>query len=312
MEPVMYVKSLPLCFFAASCVALPTQAEEIAMLQPVEAIGTDAFLQRCETWDKWDKPAPPFQIHGNTHYVGTCGISAILVTGDDGHILLDSGVEVATPLVLENIRKLGFDSTDIDYVLMSHEHFDHVAGHAAIAEATGAKVVASARAKPVLESGVVASDDPQVESNHPQMAPVKVDLVVSHGDIVALGGITITAHATPGHTPGALSWSWTSCDASAADQSCRDFAYVDSLSPVSADSYRFIDHPRTVAAFRQSIETVAALPCDEILTPHPSSSNMIERLRSGKVGDGSQCQNYASAIERRLNARLEREAGGDQ
>ena len=141
------------------------------------------------------------------------------------------------------------------------------------------------------------------------MAPVKVDLVVSHGDPVTLGGITITAHATPGHTPGALSWSWTSCDASAADQSCRDFAYVDSLSPVSADSYRFTDHPKTVVAFRQSIETVAALPCDKILTPHPSSSNMIKRLRSGEVGDGNQCKNYARAIERRLDARLEREAG---
>ncbi len=305
----MYVKSLPLCLLAASCVALPTQAEETATLQPAEGGGKDAFLQSCETWDEWDKTAPPFQIHGNTYYVGTCGISAILVTGDDGYILLDSGVEGAAPSVLENIRKLGFDPADIGYILMSHEHFDHVAGHAAAVETTGARVVASARAKPVLESGIVASDDPQAESNHPAMAPVKVDLVVSHGDPVTLGGITITAHATPGHTPGALSWSWTSCDASAADQSCRDFAYVDSLSPVSADSYRFTDHPQTIAAFRQSIETVAALPCDKILTPHPSSSNMIKRLRAGEVGDGNQCKNYARAIERRLDARLEREAG---
>lgn len=267
-----------------------------------------AFLDECETWDEWDKPAPPFQIMGNSFYVGTCGISSILVTGPDGHVLIDSGVPAAAPLVLANIRELGFDPKDVRYILMSHEHFDHVGAHAALAEATGAKIVASPSAKPVLESGQVAANDPQAASNHPAMAPVRVDKIVTDGEVLRLGDKEFTAHLTPGHSPGAMSWTWYSCSLPFEPPVCRRIAYVDSLSAVSADDYRFSDHPQYVAWFRDSIDKVRFLPCDYIVTPHPSASGMIERMKVGSYEEPGPCQRYADALSGKLDERLAREA----
>lgn len=266
------------------------------------------FHEACDAWDEWDKPARPFQLMGNSWYVGTCGISAILITGEEGHILIDTGVEAAAPQVLANISALGFDPKDVRFILMSHEHFDHVAGHAALKAATGARVVASQSAAPVLESGLVAEVDPQAASGHPRMPPVDVDRVVADGAVLEFGNLELMAHATPGHTPGALSWTWTSCSLPNEPPVCRRMAYVDSLSAVSADGYRFTDHPEVVASFRSSIDTVRFLPCDLLVTPHPSSSQLIERLREGTLGTPGECARYAEGLTRRLEARLAKEA----
>ena len=274
------------------------------------AAGQQAFLDTCKDWDEWDKPAPPFRIHGSTFYVGTCGISAILVTGEEGHILLDTGVEAAVPEVLSNIRELGFDPKDIRYILMSHEHYDHVGGHAAMVEATGAQVVASQAAAPVLESGTVAEDDPQHGAGHPRMAPVKVSRIVADGDIVTLGNLGLVAHTTPGHSPGALSWSWWTCSLPGEPPVCSRVAYIDSLSAVSADDYRFTDHPDAVRAFRASIDKARMVNCDFLVTPHPSASSMLERLGSENgLLMTSGCGSYADAADKKLDERLAREAG---
>ncbi|UOR14694.1 subclass B3 metallo-beta-lactamase [Qipengyuania aquimaris] len=301
--------ALPLVLMLGACANAHTGGSDpVPSAQSEPQVPEERFVEACEKWDDWDKPARPFRLMGNSWYVGTCGISAILVTSDEGHILLDSGVEAAAPQVLASIRSLGFDPSDIRYILMSHEHFDHVAGHAAIAEATGAEIVASERAAPVLESGKVASDDPQANSGHPVMAPVEVSRIVADGDVVELGNLRITAHTTPGHTPGALSWTWWSCTPPDQPPVCSRMAYVDSLSAVSADDYRFTDHPEAVAAFRTSIDKVRFLPCDILTTPHPSSSNMIERWREGTYGKPGECQRYADALSKRLGERLAKEA----
>ena len=86
------------------------------------------WVNSCTDWDDWDKAGPPYQIYGNTYYVGTCGISAILVTGDKGHILIDGATEAGADVIANNIRSLGFALSDIKLLLQSHEHFDHVAG----------------------------------------------------------------------------------------------------------------------------------------------------------------------------------------
>ena len=310
---------LPLVFVLglAGCTASASVDNEVPTTAPAPTVELDpkmlyekklAFLDTCKAWDEWDKPAPPFQIMGNSFYVGTCGISAILVTTEEGHVLLDSGVPAAAPLVLANIRELGFDPKDVRYILMSHEHFDHVGAHAALAEATGAQVVASPRAKAVLESGKVAADDPQATSGHPDMTPVKVDKVMNDGEILRLGDREFTAHLTPGHSPGAMSWNWYSCSLPFEPPVCRRIAYVDSLSAVSADDYRFSDHPHYVAAFRDSIDKVRFLPCDYIVTPHPSASGMLKAMKDGSYGEPGPCQRYADALTERLDARLAKEA----
>ena len=121
---------------------------------------------------------------------------------------------------------------------------------------------------------------------------------------VRLGNLMLTAMTTPGHTPGALSWRWVSCDGGV----CRTIVYADSLSPVSGPKYRFSDHPAYVAAYRASIAKMAASPCEILLTPHPSASHMRERLAHGKpLLDPSACKDYAADLTAKLDERLAKE-----
>jgi metallo-beta-lactamase class B len=266
-----------------------------------------AFARECAGRDGWDEPAPPVRIHGNTYYVGTCGITALLLTSRDGHVLIDSGTEAGADLVAANIRRLGFKPTDVKYIVHSHEHHDHVGGFARMQALTGADVIASAGAAPVLRTGMIPASDPQF-GILPRMAPVTVARVVKSGDTVRLGGILLNAVETPGHTAGALSWQWVSCDGGV----CRTMVYADSLSPVSRDGYKFSAHPELVASFRASFAKVAALECDILLTPHPSASNMTARFAGGAAAlfDPAGCKTYAAAKAKGLDERLAKEAAG--
>lgn len=261
------------------------------------------WVAACEDWDEWDKPGPPFRIHANSFYVGTCGIAAILVTAPQGHVLIDSGTEAGSETVLANVARLGFDPQDIAVLLSSHEHFDHVGGAALIQRKTGAKLYASAPAAAVLASGRASGDDPQAGMHDP-MAPASVHRILAPGETVEVGPLRLTMIATPGHTPGAVSWQWQSCDGA----DCRSIVYADSLSPVSADDYRFSDHAAYLAAYRAGLDDLAALDCDILLTPHPSASQMRERLAAGDLADANACKAYAASIDARIDERLAKEA----
>ena len=305
----MFARLLSMLLLAGCAATTPPDTVSMPSLAAANLSGA-SFSESCEDWDEWDKAAPPFRILGDSWYVGTCGIAAILVASPQGHVLIDSGTEAGGELILANLRRIGVDPEDVRYILASHEHFDHVGGHAILAKATGAQIIASPPAAPVLESGMVSDEDPQADADHPAMAPVKVDRIIQDGETLTLGDIAITAHATPGHTPGAMSYTWTACASDDEPPACRRIAYVDSLSPVSADSYRFSDHPQTIAAFRTSISKVSQLPCDELLTPHPSASSLIEKLRDGTLGSPGQCQRYAGALTSALDKRLSKERAG--
>ena len=272
---------------------------------PIESAGP-RWVAACDGSDDWTKPAPPVRIHANTYLVGTCGISSILVVGSDGDILIDGGPEQAADLIADNIRSLGFRVEDIRFIVNSHEHLDHVGGIARLQRLSGATVIASAAARTTLMSGVPAADDPQHDTLGPFPA-VTVGRVIADGGEVRLGNLMLTAMTTPGHTPGALSWRWVSCDGGV----CRTIVYADSLSPVSSPNYRFTEHPAYLAAYRASIAKVAASPCEILLTPHPSASRMPERLALGKpLLDTDACRNYAAALSRNLDERLAKEASG--
>jgi metallo-beta-lactamase class B len=279
----------------------PKQIEK--PIAPIETYGP-FFSTKCKPWDDYDKPAPPVRIHGNTYLVGTCGISSILIVGSEGDIVIDSGTEAGADLVAANIRKLGFNPTDIRILLSSHEHFDHVGGMARLEQLTGGRLYASADAAEVFKTGRPGADDPQaaILSSFP---PARVDRVLHDGEEVRLDNLLVKAVATPGHTQGAMSWQWVSCDGGV----CRTIVYADSLTPVSAPGYKFSDHPERVAAFRASIAKVAALDCDILLTPHPSASKMIERLSLGKpLLDTNACKAYAAQLTKQLDERLRKEA----
>lgn len=269
---------------------------------PIETAGP-LWAGRCDGSDDFNKPAPPVRIHGNTYLVGTCGISSILIVGDTGDILIDGGTEQDADRIADNIATLGFRIQDIRYILTSHEHFDHVGGIARLQRLSGATLITSAAAAKVISSGMPASDDPQfgLAKSFPA---AEVGRIIADGGEVRLGNLMVTAMATPGHTPGALSWRWVSCDGGV----CRTIVYADSLSPVSNDRYRFSDHPATVAAFRASIAKIAASPCEILLTPHPSASGMPHRLALGQpLFDPQACKTYAQGITRDLDSRLAKE-----
>jgi metallo-beta-lactamase class B len=262
-----------------------------------------ALAQACADRDGWSDPAPPAHIFGNVFYVGTCGITALLITSRRGHILIDGATAKAAPGIAENIRRLGFDPRDVRYLLNSHEHVDHAGGLAALREATGSRFLARADGRRSLETGVPDPADPQAGAI-PSFAGLPVDQIVTDGEVVRLGPLALTAHATPGHTAGSTSWSWRSCEGS----DCRTIVYADSLTAVSRDGYRFSDQPLLVARFREAFDRVAQLDCDILITPHPSASNLFERLaKRAPLADPQSCRRYADGARGRLDERLARE-----
>ena len=237
--------------------------------------------------------------------VGTCGIVSLLVTSPKGHILIDGATAEAAPFIADNIRNLGFQPSDVKYLVSSHEHLDHVGGLAALKVITGARMLARAEARKSLETGISDPTDPQL-AILPPFAGIKVDQIVQDGETITLGPIKMTAIATPGHAPGGTSWTWKSCEGA----TCHQFVFADSLGAVSADGYRFTDHPAYVAVLRATMKRVSEWqPCDVLIAPHPAQSRFFERV-SGKepLADSAGCANYAKAAMERLDARLAKEA----
>lgn len=275
---------------------------------PIERAGASKDIKAaCGTRDGWSDPAPPAHIHGRSWYVGTCGITVVLVETSAGLVLIDTGPADAAPHVLANIKALGFDPPQVKWLLMTHEHFDHVGGMAAIKRATGAKLLTQPAAAPVMRSGKADAGDPQAALlNKEPMAPVTVDRTLRDGEALTVGDTRFTLHANPTHSPGSTSWTWKSCEGG----KCLTIAYADSISTISSDDYRFTDHPDRIEAARAGLRTIEQLPCDIILTPHPGGSGLLERL-SGKdsLTFERACTSYAALGSNRLMERLAKEAG---
>ncbi|MFZ4601150.1 MAG: subclass B3 metallo-beta-lactamase [Caulobacterales bacterium] len=257
----------------------------------------------CRDKDGWSDPAPPIRIFANVYGVGTCGITAVLIVDPTGLVLIDSGPANAAPIVQRNIETLGFRITDVKLLLATHEHFDHVGGLGALQAASGAALRVSAPAGRVLSEGAVDPNDPQFgEIEPPARAAVGPPIV--DGEIIRLGAISLTAHLTPGHVFGGTSWTWRACER----DRCHSIAYADSLSAVSRDGYRFLDHPDRVEAITKSIATVAKLKCDILITPHPSSSALFARLHGeAPLVNRRACAAYAASARANLEKRLAQE-----
>ncbi|MEP2736227.1 MAG: MBL fold metallo-hydrolase [Erythrobacter sp.] len=304
----MFGRIFALLLATAPIAALAQSETDDSVANRTGGVIPQEWAEQCEPWDKWDKPAPPFRIYGDTYYVGTCGIASILIldTDTDGHTLIDMGTEEGAKTVLANISTLGINAEDIAALKISHEHFDHVGGIARIEEqAPNAIIVASKKAAKVLHSGVPAANDPQAKSDHAAFEPAKDPIVtVIPGLAAVVGPKKIAPIFTPGHSPGATSWQWREC----VGVECRWIVYADSLSPVSSDTYKFSDHPDYVAEYRAGIARVAALKCDILLTPHPSHSKMVKRAATGTFEGGVTCWDYAKGKMRDLDARLAKEA----
>src|SRR5262249_53798906 len=196
-----------------------------------------------------------------------------------GYVLIDGGLPQTAPLIDGNIRKLGFDTKKIRLIVNSHAHYDHAAGISAIQRYTGAVVAASASGASALMQGEPTKDDPQYGFGRKANAFPAVNSVrtIQDGDTLKVGDIAVTAHLTPGHTPGSTTWTWQSCEGAR----CLNMVYADSLTPVSAPGFRFTGdktHQSVVEAYRRSLKRIEDMPCDILITPHPDASDLDGRL----------------------------------
>jgi len=266
----------------------------------------------CTSCAAWNKPHRAFRIYGNTYYVGTDGLSSVLITSGTGHVLIDGALPESAPLIVANIRSLGFRIEDVKLIVNSHAHFDHAGGIAELQKLSGARVAASPWTAAVMKSGTVARDDPQFGGLIPIARVARVE-IFKDADTLHAGGVTLTAHLTPGHTPGGTSWTWRSCE----NGRCLNLVYADSLTPISAKGFLFSrrrDYPHA-EDFERSFSFLESAPCDILITPHPDASNLFQRLeqRNSKPDafiDPGACRALAERSREQLSKRLATENGG--
>ena len=261
----------------------------------------------CPDCAAWNQPQEPFLIYGNTYYVGVKGLSSILIDAGPELILLDGALPQSAQLIVANIRELGFDPTAVGTITLSHAHFDHAGGIAALQRMTGARVLSSEAGARALRAGELQHKDPlylPADSNHTFPAVHDVD-EVADGSTLAIGDVQLRAIHTPGHTPGGMTWSWQSCE----DERCLEIVYADSLSAVAASGYSFADGLGDV--LRDSAKKIAALDCDVFLTTHPFFFAMQAKVEQGRAAfvDDQGCIDYASSALTSLERRLAEESG---
>ena len=229
----------------------------------------ELFQRNIGSKEDQDTAFTPHKIVGNVYYVGTRSLGSFLITTPQGHILINSDYERTVPVIRGSVEKLGFKFSDIKIVLGSHAHGDHMEGDALMKELTGAQVMA------------MAEDVPALERMKPGNKPHPIDRVLHDGDTVALGGTTLTAHLTPGHTKGCTTWTAKIAE----DGKTYDVTIIGSVgvnpgfqlvnnaqNPVIADEYM------------QAYKVLRSLHTDVPLGSHPAMYNLAEKFP--KIGKG--------------------------
>src|SRR5688500_9627017 len=173
----------------------------LILLTPVVACAQADPVSRS-----WNQPDNPFRIAGNVYYVGASDVTSFLITTREGHILIDGGFEETAPMILANVRRLGFRIEDVRVLLASHAHYDHAGGLAALQRASGATFHASRGDAPLFARG--GRRDPQFRDRFP-FPPIEPDRLIEDGDEVTLGVVTLVARLTPGPTQGCSAWNTT-------------------------------------------------------------------------------------------------------
>lgn len=245
----------------------------------------------------WRQPFPAFKLIGNVYWVGTYDLSTYLITTDAGHILINTGFEDTVPLIVEGVEQLGFRMADVEILLATHAHGDHVAGLAELKRLTGAQMMMSEADAILLENGGI-SDFRFGDGRTPSFDAVPVDRQLEDQDTIALGGVTLTAHHHPGHTKGATSFTLTVREAG------RDYRVgIVNMAGINAGvtvsgmpNYPAIgdDYARTFAAQK-------ALQLDVFLSSHAAQFGMHEKYKPGDAYDPNRFvdpRGYLAAVER--------------
>jgi len=223
-----------------------------------------AFGSAAQNESSWTEPFPAHHIAGNLYYVGSRGLASYLITTPEGHILINSSLEASVPLIEASIAKLGFRPSDVKILLVSHAHWDHNAGSAAIKERTGAKYMVMEQDVAVTEDGG-KSDFFYGDSPGSRYRPAKVDRVLHDGDEVKLGGSVLTAHLTPGHTKGCTTWTMK------VNEGGKTYDVVIVGSPNVNAGFRLVNnakYPGIAEDYSHTFEVLKSLHCDIFLGAH--------------------------------------------
>ncbi len=261
----MRTKTMMLSLWLAGAGAANVFAQAPKVWTPQEL-----FQRNIGTREQQDAQFPPHKVIGNIYYVGTETLASFLITTPQGHILVNSMYERNWPVIRKSIEQLGFKAADIKIILGSHAHADHMEADALIREATGAQVMA------------MAEDVPALQAMKPGGKAHPIDKVLHDGDQVTLGGTTLVAHLTPGHTKGCTTWTMK------AQEGGRSYDVVIIGSMGVNPGTRLVNNPNnpTIAEeYVRGYKVMHSLPCDVPLGSHPAMYNMTEKHR--KLAGGS-------------------------
>jgi metallo-beta-lactamase class B len=265
----------------------------------LSVLSVSIFAQRnASQRAEWNRPMPPFRIIGNIYYVGVSGISSFLITTPAGDILLDGGLPESAHLIERNIAALGFHLNDVKYLLNSHAHFDHAGGLAELKRLSGAQLIVS------------KADSRTVNAGGSSMPAVSVDRTIGGNGTVQLGGTTLTAHLTPGHTPGCTTWTMT------AAENGRNYRVVFFCSTSVAGNHLVNNrqYPQIVSDYEHSFAVLRQMPCDVFLGAHGEFFHLDEkRALLGKGGPNpfinpAEFRAYIDESQRDFERELKRQA----
>jgi metallo-beta-lactamase class B len=272
------------------------------------AVRIPAHAQADPTSRASNQPVEPYHIVGNVYYVGASDVTSYLITTPEGHVLLDGGFVETVPMIAANIKKLGFKLEDVKVLLSSHAHFDHVGGLAELKRLTGAKFAASERDAPLLARG--GKGDFFFGDKYP-FPPIQADRILHDGDTVTLGGTTLTAHLTPGHTMGNTTWTMK------AKEGDRTYDVVFAPSMTVLSGVKLTSNPKypeIAEDYAKSFQVLKSLPCDIFLASHASFYNGLEkadRLRKGTKEnpfvDPQGYKDYVARMEKKYQEQLRAE-----
>lgn len=258
---------------------------------------------------EWTEPFPPFRIAGNLYYVGSRGLASYLITTTQGNILINSSLEANVPMIKSSIEKLGVKFSDTKILLISHAHGDHDAGSAMIKEATGASYMVMNADVPTVESG--GKIDPVYGLRaSASYTPTKVDRVLHDLSTVKLGGTTLVAHLTPGHTKGCTTWTMK------VREEGKTYNVVIIGSPNVNPGYKLVNnpaYPNIAQDYERMWRVLKSLPCDIYLGAHGNYFGLEEKYARLKPGgpnpfiDPDGYKEYVAAKEKAFYAELARQ-----
>jgi metallo-beta-lactamase class B len=247
--------------FSLFSIALLLLSAVISVAQPDDA-----------TRQAWNRPVKPFRIIGNIYYVGAEGVASYLITTPQGHILLDSGFAETVPRIQDSVNQLGFKLEDVKVLINSHAHYDHAGGLAQLKKLTGARLMISeGDAKLISDGG--RSDFQWGDNASFRFEPAVVDRLLRDKDKVELGGVTMTARITPGHTKGCTTWTMKVRDGD------RDLDVV-IVGSTTIPGYKLLNntaYPNIVADYAYTFDLLKTLRCDVFLAPHGSFFGLDEK-----------------------------------